>query len=422
MLRIIALFVFLFFGFVQSLAQTLIVSGKIINIDTKDELPFANVTTIKSKLGTATDGEGVFRLKIREKDISDSIMVSFIGFESYKAPIKSLKKTNNIIELIPSSETLNEFVLSPLTANEFMKEVVIEIPNNRTQKPFSAISYYSDKAKENEGYLGQNEAVVKSYFPNFSDTSVDNQHQIVLYDERKDLSKLQFMAKRLRKEEDKYKDDLKEKGDDSTEVNFMDPRTMFGGLDNVMEAMHLDSSDVFLDTNQFKKYEFKFHNKPLYSENGDEITLIHAKTKRRVEGFKAEGKIYVDRKSLAIIKMEFKGDLKIPILLKPILFVMGIGIKNPKLHYARTYQKIDGSWYPNEIYYTIKLNLIQKRLFKKNINSMFNLQQVFSMQNIVIDQPEEIEVDKRYTEEKPLAEQVFEHSSINWSNIKKVQF
>lgn len=422
MLRLLLLSITLFYVVVSGFAQTLTITGKVFNADTKEILPFANVSTIESQLGTATNGEGEFYLKIRKADIKDTLLVSFIGFESFKTPLTALKTEGNVFELIPSSETLDEFVLSPLTAYEFMQRVVEEIPSNMTSKAFSSLGYYSDKAKENEGYLGQNEAVIKSYFPNFSDTSSNNQHQVMLYNERKDLADLKFMAKKLKKEEKKYQEELDEKGDDSTEVNFMDPRTMFGGLESVMEAMHIDGTNVFLDTNEFKKYEFKFHNKPIYSETGEEITLIHAKTKRRIDGFKAEGKIYIDRKSLAVIKMEFKGDMRIPVLLKPILFVMGIGIKKPELHYARSYQKIDDAWYPKDIYYTVKLNLIEKHLFKKNVDSKFNLQQVFSMQHIKVEDPMQIEKEKLYTEKKTLAEQVYPEDDVSWSKINKVQF
>ena len=101
---------------------------------------------------------------------------------------------------------------------------------------------------------------------------------------------------------------------------------------------------------------------------------------------------------------------------------MGIGIKKPELHYARSYQKIDGSWYPKDIYYTVKLNLIEKHLFRKNVNSMFNLQQVFSVQHINVEHPEQVTKEKLYTEKKALAEQVYPKDDVNWSIINKVQF
>lgn len=420
-LRILFLSITVLSTVLSGAAQIIEITGKVIHAETKEGLPFANVSTIKSQIGSATNGDGQFAFNIRKQDVSDTLLVSFIGFESYRLPIKSLTK-GQVIALIPASETLDEFVLSPLNAYEFMKEVVKAIPENLASKSFSALGYYSDKAKENEGYLGQNEAVIKSYFPNFSDTSEVNQHQVVLYNERKDLSELKFMAKKLKKEEAKAKEELEKEGNDSTDVNFMDPRTMFGGLESVMEAMYIDGTNEFLDTNKFKKYEFKYHNKPIYSETGQEITLIHAKTKRRVDGFKADGKIYIDRNTLAIIKMEFKGDMRIPILLKPILLVMGIGIKNPKLHYARSYREIDNQWYPKDIYYTLSLDLTEKRFFKKNIHSKFNLQQVYSLQHINVDNPVKIESSKLYSEGKTLAEQVFEDPNVNWESINKVQF
>lgn len=401
--------------------QNINVTGVVTNKETGETLPFSNLVSLPSNMGIATDENGAFDLQFNKTQLNDTLIVSFIGFESLKLSVSQLKPQHNI-ELVPLSETLDEFVLTPLTAHDFMKMVVSSIPKNTPSTPFSALGFYSDKAKEGNGFLGENEAVIKSYFPNISDTTIQNQHQVVLYNERKDLAELKFMAKKLKKEEEKERKKLAKKGNDSTEVDFMNPREMFGGLDEVMKNLTISGDEAFLDTINYKKYDFQFNDKPIYTDEGKEITLIHAKTIRRNEGFKASGKIYIDRESLAIIKMDFTGDLKIPLIIRPVLFVMGIGIEKPKLHYARNFVKKGELWYPKNIFYTINLKLTEKKIFKKNITSNFKIQQAFHIQSYTLTDSEEIVKEKRYTPKKTLAEQVHPEKNIHWNMINKIKF
>ncbi|MGB1293842.1 MAG: carboxypeptidase-like regulatory domain-containing protein [Flavobacteriales bacterium] len=401
--------------------KTVTINGLVRNAENKEALPYANLITVPSNTGTTTDYSGNFNLSINASQLKDTVYVSFIGFEIQKFPVQDLKQNMNI-DLIPITETLDEFVLTPLTPHEFMKNVARQLQQNTPNEPFSTLGYYTDLAKENDGFLGENHAVIKSYFPNLLDTTVKNQHQVVLYEERTELDDLVFMAKKRKKEEAKAKERRAENGEDSTDFNIINPREMFGGLNEVVKQLSLNGDELFLDTNNFNKYDFQFNPTPIYTTEGNEITLIHAKTKRRQDGFKANGKIYVDRNSMSIIKMEFRGDIRIPIYLKPILLLAGIGIQNPKLHYARNFEKMNDAWYPKNVFYTINLGLTEKKLFKKNTHSNFTIQQSFHIQKYNLEQPKNIAKSKRYSDEKTIADQVFPDPNITWDMIKRVKF
>lgn len=401
--------------------KTITIKGQVRNAENQEGLAYTNIITVPTHLGVTSDFSGNFSLPLNESHLKDTVYVSFIGFEIQKIPVQDLKQNMNI-DLIPITETLDEFVLTPLTPHEFMKIVVTQLRENTPSEPFSTIGYYSDLAKENNGFLGENQAVIKSYFPNLLDTTVKNQHQVVLYKERTELDELVFMAKKRKKEEAKERKKRVENGEDSTDYNLINPREMFGGLNEVVKQLTVEGGELFLDTNHFNKYDFQFNPAPLYSDEGNEITLIHAKTKRRQDGFKAAGKIYIDRNSMSIIKMEFKGDIRIPVYIKPILLLAGIGIQNPKVHYARNFENINEKWYPKNVFYTVHLGLTEKKLFKKNIHSNFTLQQTFHIQKYNLEQPEKIAKSKRYSGKKTIAEQVFPDPNITWDMIKRVKF
>ncbi|MCU0444697.1 MAG: DUF5686 and carboxypeptidase regulatory-like domain-containing protein [Microscillaceae bacterium] len=95
-------------------AQELTVKGKVTDTQTGDAIPFANVYPKKNpSAGTTTDFDGYFTLKI--SDVSDSLVVSYIG---YVKKIKALDRTkleNGVLvlnfQLVSEEKSLDEIVV-----------------------------------------------------------------------------------------------------------------------------------------------------------------------------------------------------------------------------------------------------------------------------------------------------------------------
>jgi len=86
-------------------AQEVIVNGKVIDAQTNESIPGANVIVKGTTIGTITDIDGAYELNAP----SDAILVfSFIGFESQEVPLKGKKILN--VSLTLDSEQLDEVV------------------------------------------------------------------------------------------------------------------------------------------------------------------------------------------------------------------------------------------------------------------------------------------------------------------------
>ena len=79
-------------------AQT-IVSGTVVDQQTKETLPFATVHITGTSIGTPTNLEGVFSLIIPEEFAKATLQVSYMGYESQELAIASFS-TNQTIGLI----------------------------------------------------------------------------------------------------------------------------------------------------------------------------------------------------------------------------------------------------------------------------------------------------------------------------------
>jgi len=67
-------------------AQNSIISGRVVDFNTKETLPFANIFINNTTLGTAADFNGKFELRNVPLGIHE-LIVSYVGYESIKASI-----------------------------------------------------------------------------------------------------------------------------------------------------------------------------------------------------------------------------------------------------------------------------------------------------------------------------------------------
>lgn len=98
-------FFFIFFWVFQCQAQVQF-SGKVIDKDSKEPLPFVNVQAYPSLEGVSTDFEGNFKFK-SSKNIAE-LKFSFIGYETFTYKIQNNIDTSIVIELISTGIEISE--------------------------------------------------------------------------------------------------------------------------------------------------------------------------------------------------------------------------------------------------------------------------------------------------------------------------
>jgi hypothetical protein len=116
----------------QLFAQTTIVTGKIVDANTNEPLPFVNISYKNSKIGTVSDINGNYKLETYYA--TDSLVVSFIG---YKRQAKRVKKDVSQVlnfSLQPSSFELAEIEIKANKKQENPAHVILRnvIANKNT--------------------------------------------------------------------------------------------------------------------------------------------------------------------------------------------------------------------------------------------------------------------------------------------------
>jgi len=88
-----------------------LVKGKIINLETKEPIPYCSIVYLKKDKGVFSDSLGNFILK--KEPLLDSIQITSLGYEKKLLSIQILEENNLVISLKPIYLKLNEVAITP---------------------------------------------------------------------------------------------------------------------------------------------------------------------------------------------------------------------------------------------------------------------------------------------------------------------
>jgi len=404
-------------GFHVSAQDNSVITGKIINGEDKEPLPFASIRLKNHPIGTISNENGDFDFYIPKSKRTDTLSISFIGFNSYEVPLVNIDRELEII-LSPSSNVLDEVILSEKDPLDYIKKAIERIPDNYPQEDYQSIAYYREKFIENDAVINKEEAVFKTYYSQAGD-STKNQHQLLLYKPEENPQQFQFMREWFEAKQAKRKKKAIRKGEEFEEDEYDSDMDMdFGGPESVIDLDINNEKDNYLNPKYFKKYEYSFGDET--SLNGERLVTINFKAKRTIDHMRDEGKILINSEDYAIVSIERKGKFSIPFMVKPILFVIGLKIQNPTFNTVISYQKYKDKWYPQLFRWDAKINLTKKHTFDPNEISDINIGQVFLI-NKIDSTASPIAESQRFDENEDMDGQVYNDLNLEWGELNVIK-
>ncbi len=152
--------------------QSVTLIGQVINAETNAPVPFAHLQIKGSAIGTSTNLEGNFDLKLRIRYLNDQrLVISSIGYSSLEIQLSPEMERNLTIRLAPSVQSLDEVVISGTLkrqkdddiARRIVQKAIRRIPQNYIQEESMARAFYRHYCAENDTYVRLIEAAVDLY-------------------------------------------------------------------------------------------------------------------------------------------------------------------------------------------------------------------------------------------------------------------
>lgn len=357
----------LFIG-ATTFAQTQL-KGKVSDFLSFQPIESASVYIKNTTIGTISNADGNFILKVPKEHLQDTLVISSIGYKSYKVVIAEFENGSDIY-LEEDVASLDEVVIvadpRPTTGNGIVQKAIEKLPDNLPEQPYLLKGFLRHKERNKKQYKWLIESAITLYDSSFASGAKDNLKINVdetrkSYDLR-DVDSLFTFAAYLKSKGIKTETinrNLVKTSSLIEAIKWNDRRV--NGLENLFKGKlnlvrNANATGALLGKNILEKHQFELDT--ILVDNGRKIykikiekgpDFVGLKTPNIYnEGFAPKGWIYIYYDNYAIKKVEYE-----------LVAASEIQKKRSKSLFDTqtihklviTYKDYDEKMYPNYIYY-----------------------------------------------------------------------
>ena len=133
--KLILLIVLMLTGSAQYAKSQIEIKGNIANEATKEKIPFVSIQLLNSHIGTQSNADGHYILKVPNNKTSDTVVFSALGYKKMKIIVSDLRKQRHI-QLTPHALDLKEVTIKDFASPQsLLDEVIRRIPQNYHSSP-----------------------------------------------------------------------------------------------------------------------------------------------------------------------------------------------------------------------------------------------------------------------------------------------
>ncbi len=315
------------------------VTGQLKDAKTNDGLFFAYVTIPGSHVGTVTNSEGFFTLKIGENLNPPEIEFSHLGYKDKRVPLSDLRGEEVEIHLEPSSIPIDGVTVRPADPRKLVSDAFKKVNENYSNQANMLSGFYRETIKQRWRYISISEAVVDIYKAPY--TAFTRSDRVRIFKGRKSTN-----VKRA--------DTLAVKLQGGPRVSLL--------LDVVK------NNELLFFENDLNYYEFTLEDMVTIDEKVNYV--IRFKQKSHIPTPLYYGRLYIDTENLAITNAQFSLNLEnedeaanLFVLRKP----RGVKLTPTSTSYYVSYIEQDGVYYLNYVRNELSFKANWKsRIFNSN--------------------------------------------------------
>jgi len=277
----ILMVIFMLCGPVLSVAQEessnefITVKGIVKDKTSKKTVEYVNVSAVGSSVGTITNADGEFSLKVNKNLNIKEIQLSCLGYYNALITITDKNLEDQTYLLTPESFLLNEVrVFSWQNPRDLVKTAIEKIDVNYEMKPNLLTGFYRETIQKRRNYINISEAVIEIYKDSYNRPS--DRDQVKILKGRKLISP---------------------KKADTLSIKFL------GGPNMPIFLDIIKNPDILLDKEALQFYAFTMGEAT--SINDRMQYTVHFEPQMMALYPLYIGKLYIDRETLSFTRAEF---------------------------------------------------------------------------------------------------------------------
>ena len=317
--------------------------GKVVELKTGKPIVFASIFLAGTNIGTVSNSDGEFLIKIPMFLENKTIGFSSIGYKNLEIPVDQLNPEGNLIELALNPIQIEEVTIINQEARDLLAMALQSIPENFSNDPVMMTSFYRKTIKQNRNFVSVSEAVLDGYKSSY--TNMSDMDRVKIFKGRKsqDVKKMDTVLFKLQG----------------------GPQTMFM-LDIVKNPGELFESDIM------EYYVYQMGG--IINIDDRQAYVITFKQFEHIDFPLYAGKIYIGVNDYAIVGAEFQImeenlEKASQFLIRKKPMSMKIDVDNA--NYLVSYRLIEGTWHLNyvrtELMFAVRW---KKKLFRSRFTTM----------------------------------------------------
>ena len=143
--------------------QPCAIKGRIFDKDTKMPIPFATVGVAQLGIGTVSNMDGYFHLKIPATQLVSSIAVAHLGYKSQSLPVELLSGQQVDIYLESYSISIQEVIIRNIDPVALIQRTMAQRGHVFGDSPVYLTTFYREGIEKSKDIVNYSEAVFKVY-------------------------------------------------------------------------------------------------------------------------------------------------------------------------------------------------------------------------------------------------------------------
>ena len=163
------------------------ISGIVKDKQTKKRLGYVNLSVPGTSVGTITNEEGEFTIKVRNSLQARQVEVSHIGYLNDIIPVTGKNLSDYTVWLEPNTNSLAEVIIRADDPRIIVQEALRKVDDNYLTTGSMLTGFYRETAQKGKRYINISEAIIDIYKTSYKGRSVDRD-RVQIYKGRKLLS------------------------------------------------------------------------------------------------------------------------------------------------------------------------------------------------------------------------------------------
>lgn len=369
--------------------QYFFLRGKIVEERRERPIAYASVSVLDKPIGTISNADGDFLLKLPPDLIRDSVVISCMGYSQIRVPANKLLDEDLFI-LEPVSIRIKEVKVTATTPGKLLENFRANLEKNYTTHPRLMTGFYRETVQQDENYINVSEAVIEILKSSYASSSRTDLVRVVKGRKSPDVQPFRWLNFKLQ-----------------------------GGPFTIIQLDVVKNMESFLDAEYQNQYRYEITKVVWYNEEPVYVVSFAPVSNDVFPGF--IGEMYVHRETFAVVHASFRfakssmdkatGSM---VRKKP----KNVKVKPSYVQYEVNYQHYQGKWHLSTARASVKFKIRSKR---DKLNSEFHSVSDLLVTNIQPTELKRFPNDERFDANDVFVEQLGKFDEKFWENYNIIK-